>query len=132
MAEAIGTFDQIVALAPRHEALLRALRTLAFDLHPGLVEVSRPGDRAVSWGWGPKKLSEAYACALPYRDHVNLAFYRGADLPDPESLLRGTGKAMRHVPLTAPEQVDAPAIRALLVAAREERRLALRLDAATA
>jgi hypothetical protein len=132
MAEAVGTFDQIVALAPRHEALLRALRALAFALHPDLVEVSRPGDRAVSWGWGPKKLSEAYACALPYRDHVNLAFYRGAELPDPERLLRGTGKTMRHVPLTTPAQVDAPAIRALLVAAREERRHALRLDAPAA
>lgn len=127
MADAVGTFDQIVALAPQHEVLLRALRALAFALHPGLVEVSRPGDRAVSWGWGPKKRSEAYACALPYRDHVNLAFYRGAELPDPEGLFRGTGKAMRHVPLTAPAQVDAPAIRELLVAAREERRLALRL-----
>ncbi|WP_294250527.1 DUF1801 domain-containing protein [uncultured Sphingomonas sp.] len=132
MAEAIGTFDQIVALAPRHDALLRALRALAFDLHPGLFEVSRPGDRAVSWGWGPKKMSDAYACALPYRDHVNLAFYRGADLPDLAGLLRGTGKSMRHVPLTAPEEVDAPAIRALLVAAREERRLALGLDAPAA
>jgi len=80
MAKAVGTFAQIVALAPQHEALLRALRALAFALHPDLVEVSRPGDRAVSWGWGPKKLSEAYACALPYRDHVNLAFYRGAEL----------------------------------------------------
>ncbi len=132
MAEAAGTFAQIVALAPQHEALVLALRALAFALHPDVVEVSRPGDRAVSWGWGPKKMSEAYACALPYRDHVNLAFYRGAELPDPEGLLRGTGKAMRHVPLVGADQLDAPAIRALLVAAREERRLALRLDAPAA
>jgi hypothetical protein len=132
MAEAAGTFAQIVALAPQHEALLDALRALVFDLHPDLVEVSRPGDRAVSWGWGPKKMSEAYACALPYRDHVNLAFYRGAEMPDPEGLLRGTGKAMRHVPLVGTDQLGDPAIRALLVAAREEHRLALRLDAPAA
>ncbi|WP_313538186.1 DUF1801 domain-containing protein [Sphingomonas sp.] len=132
MAEAVGTFAQIVALAPQHEALLHAVRALARALHPSAVEVSRPGDRAVSWGWGPKKTSEAYACALPYRDHVNLAFYRGADLPDPAGLLRGTGKAMRHVPLVAPDQLYDPAIGLLLVAAREERRHALRLAAATA
>lgn len=129
MADAVGTFDEIVALEPQHDALLRALRACAFALHPGLVEVSRPGDRAVSWGWGPKKMSEAYACALPYADHVNLAFYRGVDLPDPTGLLRGTGKAMRHLPLARPEQADDPAIRALLVAAREERRQALRIPA---
>jgi hypothetical protein len=125
MKEAFGTFEQIVALAPRHDALLRALRALSFALHPELVEVCRPGDRAVSWGWGPRKMSEAYACALPYKDHVNLGFYRGADLPDPAGMLRGTGKAMRHVPLTKLDQVDQPVMRELLIAAREERRQAL-------
>jgi hypothetical protein len=127
MKEAVGNFEHIVALEPQHDGLLRALRTLAFRLHPELVEVSRPGDRAVSWGWGPKKMSEAYACALPYRDHVNLAFYRGADLADPAGMLRGTGKAMRHMALTKPDQVNEPAVRELLIAAREERRQALQM-----
>lgn len=126
MGEAIGTFEQIVLLEPQHEALLRTLRALAFELHPDLVEVARPGDRAVSWGWGPKKMSEAYACAIPYKNHVNLAFYRGADLADPAAKLRGTGKAMRHLPLTKPEQLDDPVVRRLLVAARVERQEALR------
>jgi len=41
-------------------------------------------------------------------------------------MLRGTGKAMRHMPLTKLDQVDQPAVRALLIAAREERRQAIR------
>lgn len=123
----IGSFDDIVALAPAQEAVLRALRALAFELHPCLVEVSRPGDRAVSWGWGAKKMSEAYAYALPYRSHVNLGFYRGAALPDPDGLLRGTGKAMRHVQVRDIEDVAVPGLRALMLAAREERRVALGL-----
>lgn len=127
MKEAIGTFEQIVALEPQHDTLLRALRALVFGLHPELVEVSRPGDRAVSWGWGPRKMSEAYACALPYREHVNLAFHRGADLADPAEMLRGTGKAMRHIPLTVADQIDHHAVRDLLIAAREERRQALQI-----
>ncbi|MDF0542951.1 DUF1801 domain-containing protein [Sphingobium sp. H39-3-25] len=126
MADAIDTFEQIVALEPQHDALMRALRALVFELHPDLVEVARPGDRAVSWGWGPKKMSEAYACALPYKDHVNLAFYRGADLDDPADKLRGTGKAMRHISLTQLEQIKEPAVRELLVTARKERQQALR------
>lgn len=126
MGKAIGTFEQIISLEPQHETLLRALRALAFELHPDLVEVARPGDRAVSWGWGPKKMSEAYACALPYKNHVNLAFYRGADLADPTAKLRGTGKAMRHMSLTELEQLNDPAVRELLVAACAERREALR------
>ena len=127
MVEAVATFEDIVALEPQHEALLRALRALATELHPGHVEVSRPGDRAVSWGWGTKKMSEAYACALPYKDHVNLAFYHGSLLPDPTKKLRGTGKAMRHIPIKHLEQIAGPSLRELMAAAREERRQALRL-----
>ena len=114
-------------MAPAHEALLRLLRAMAFELHPGLVEVARPGDKAVSWGWGPKKMSEAYAYALPYAGHVNLGLYRGAFLPDPDRRLKGTGAALRHVSLKTPEEVNDPAIRALMLAAREERRAALNL-----
>lgn len=128
MANVIGTFEDIVALAPAHEALLRALRALALELHPGLVEVARPGDRAVSWGWGPKKMSEAYAYALPYANHVNLGFYKGAALPDPAGRLKGTGAALRHVSLTSADQVLDPSIRALMEAARQERRAALGLQ----
>lgn len=127
MGDTVGTFEQIIALEPQHGALIRAARALAFELHPDLVEVARPGDRAVSWGWGPKKMSEAYACVLPYKDHVNLAFYRGASLPDPTNTLRGTGKAMRHVSITRLDQLADPAIRELLVAARIERKQALGL-----
>jgi hypothetical protein len=50
MSDPIGSFDDIVALVPEHEILLYALRDLIFELHPEAVEVSRPGDRAVSWG----------------------------------------------------------------------------------
>ncbi|WP_366849337.1 hypothetical protein [Methylobacterium sp.] len=74
-------------------------------------------------------MSEAYACALPYKDHVNLAFYQGANLGDLTRLLQGTGKAMRHLPLMQLEQLADPTVRELLVAARIERRRALRLPA---
>ncbi|WP_158032205.1 DUF1801 domain-containing protein [Rhizobium rhizosphaerae] len=127
MTDVIGTFGDIVTLAPEHEAVLRALRKLANELHPGNVEVARPGDRAVSWGWGPKKMSEAYAYALTYKDHVNLGFYRGADLPDPHGRLKGTGKSMRHLSIRHPDEVSDPAVRDLIVAAREERRKTLGL-----
>jgi len=33
--------------------------------------------------------------------HINLGFSRGAELDDPRGVLRGTGKAMRHITLKA-------------------------------
>lgn len=123
--EALPDFEDIVAIVPTQEPILRAVRILVHSLHPSVVEISRPGDRAVSWGWGPKKMSEGYVCALPYKDYVNLAFYRGVMLPDPSLLLKGTGKAMRHISLKLATDIDNPALVALLIAARQERQLAL-------
>jgi hypothetical protein len=34
-----------------------------------------------------------------YSSHVNVGFFHGAALPDPERLLQGDGKFMRHVKL---------------------------------
>ncbi|MFM1895277.1 MAG: hypothetical protein RLZZ385_351 [Pseudomonadota bacterium] len=59
--------------------------------------------------------------ALAYVDvftsHVNLGFFQGAYLPDPESLLTGTGKHMRHVKLRPDTPVDGAALTALIESA---------------
>jgi len=34
-----------------------------------------------------------------FNSHVNVGFFHGASLPDPASLLQGTGRFMRHVKL---------------------------------
>jgi hypothetical protein len=40
---------------------------------------------------------DAICYVAAYARHVNLGFYRGAELPDPHRALRGTGKKMRHI-----------------------------------
>jgi hypothetical protein len=49
-----------------------------------------------------------------FNDHINLGLFYGAGLPDPDGLLRGSGKQMRHVKLTSPQSLPVPAIRQLL------------------
>ena len=65
-----------------------------------------------------EKLGGGFAAVVVYPRHVNLAFNRGVDLPDPEGLLQGTGAAIRHVRVAnpAPRNPGAP-IQALLAAA---------------
>ncbi|MEM7233550.1 MAG: DUF1801 domain-containing protein [Planctomycetota bacterium] len=49
----------------------------------------------------------AFAYVDAFTAHVNVGFYRGAELDDPTGLLEGTGKYMRHVKLRpdhVPEQ----------------------------
>ncbi len=53
----------------------------------------------------------------PRDDHLNLGFIHGAFLPDPDGLLRGKGKAARHVPLRSKRDIRRAAFRALIRAA---------------
>jgi hypothetical protein len=56
----------------------------------------------------------AFAYVNAFRAHVNVGFFRGAEIADPERLLEGTGKFMRHVKLRPGSDVDATALRQLI------------------
>jgi hypothetical protein len=118
----LGTFEAVRDAAPGHAATLDAIRALVMAAHPDVHETASTRERSVWWGWGPRKMADGYAWAMPHRDHVNFGFFRGAVLPDPEGVLEGTGKALRHMKLRGPDDVGSPAVRALLDAAREDRR----------
>jgi hypothetical protein len=49
-----------------------------------------------------------------FTSHMNVGFFHGAALPDPDHLLRGTGKFMRHVKLRAGKVIDGLALRRLI------------------
>ena len=66
------------------------------------------------YGTGPKKQTEHFSWIQPNKAHVNLGFNYGAELPDPDALLEGTGKLFRHVKLRSPEDVAEPSLRRLL------------------
>ena len=56
----------------------------------------------------------AFAYVNAFKAHVNVGFFRGAELGDPNGLLEGTGKLMRHVKLRPERDVDAPALTKLI------------------
>jgi hypothetical protein len=57
-----------------------------------------------------------------FRSHVNVGFFRGAEIADPQGLLEGTGRYMRHVKLRPERQVDEAALAALIAVAYEDMR----------
>ncbi len=59
----------------------------------------------------------AFAYVNAFTAHVNVGFFRGAELADPAQLLEGTGKYMRHVKLRPESDVDATALIKLVDAA---------------
>ncbi len=123
-----GTFDDLMAVKkPAIVEIATALRNLVLEIHPEAVEVVRLGDKAATFGVGPKKMSEAYTYVMPLTNNVNLGFFWGTQLADPQNLLEGTGKNLRHIKVKALEQVSSPAIRDMIIASISERRNALGL-----
>jgi len=59
----------------------------------------------------------AFAYVNAFRAHVNVGFFRGAEIDDPDGLLQGEGKFMRHVKLGPGRDVDAGRLTTLIAAA---------------
>lgn len=56
----------------------------------------------------------AFAYVDAFTAHVNVGFFRGAEIDDPAGLLEGTGKFMRHVKLRPDADVDSTALKKLV------------------
>jgi hypothetical protein len=117
-----GTFEDAVAKAGAHaRELAYLLRKLVAKIMPEVVEVPWPRMRIASYGVGPKKMSEHFCYISAQKNDVNLGFYYGAELPDPEGLLQGTGKLLRHVKIREPKAIRGRALRRLLKVASTHR-----------
>jgi hypothetical protein len=58
-----------------------------------------------------------FAYVNAFKDHVNVGFFRGAELEDPMGLLEGTGKYMRHVKLRPDTDINTIALIRLIQSA---------------
>src|SRR5690242_8894389 len=61
--------------------------------------------------------SDAFVFTTTHANWVNLGFNFGSQLPDPDGLLRGDGKWIRHVRIAQAGDLDAPGVRELVRAA---------------
>ena len=121
-----GTFAELMEItAPEMRLVAERLRQIVYEIDPEAVEVVRLGDRAATYGIGPKKMSEGYVYILPYTNWVNLGFYHGTELPDLDALLEGTGKKLRHIKMHSLTNTERPGVRPLIAAALAERKKAL-------
>lgn len=56
----------------------------------------------------------AFGYVNAFSDHVNVGFFRGAEIADPDHLLEGTGKFMRHVKVRPDDHIKAAALTELI------------------
>lgn len=110
-----GTFEDVISDASAEvRTIAHAIRALLADVMPNITEVPWGHQKTAGYGVGPKKMSEHFCYIAPQKDHVNLGFMYGADLSDPERLLQGSGKNLRHIKVRSLEDLNRPAIRKLL------------------
>ena len=119
----IGTFEDLLEMTEEPlRPVVTALREVVLEVDPDTCEVVRLGDRAATYGVGPRKMLDGYAYILPYKRWVNLGFYQGAELDDPEGLLEGTGAKMRHVKIRSIDEAERAEVRVLVEGALERRK----------
>ena len=103
--------DEYVNKAGELEGVTKAVR--------GLLKKSiKGGEEYVSpWKIPAFDSNGPLCCFIVGKQHVTFAFMRGAALPDPEKLLEGTGKGVRHVKLRSVADVKKPGVKKLLLEA---------------
>ena len=92
-------------------------REVAAALRKLLDEEAPEAACAIKWGM-PVFEQNGRLCYIDGKGkQVKLGFFQGARLPDPDGLIEGTGRAMRHIKVQDLESRREVGIRALLRAA---------------
>ena len=107
--KAYASFDDYLAdQSKANQPIIRSLRAFVKRIAPALTEF-------VKWGngcWVKGKIPVAYVYSAP--DYVQFGFFMGSALKDPNKLLEGSGRYVRHIKVRKSSEIDARAFAALL------------------
>ena len=112
IADAIEEY--IATYPPDLQAIIRALRAVTSAAMPGAQEFVYHA--ALNYGLTASPSERHCYIAPQAKGYVNLGFFIGAQLPDPERLLVGEGARMRHVKVKSADDARNPALLRLIVA----------------
>ena len=84
--------------SPGVRPVLKELRELVQQELPEAKE-------EIKWGRPVYSLNHIVCYLAAAGDHANLGFYRGIELEDPEGLLEGDGKKLRHIKVYNREEI---------------------------
>lgn len=107
----LSTFDLSVG------ELALALREMILEEAPGSIEKLSRGYALVFWYSLTGLMSSAFVLIVIYPKAVNLMFNRGAELSDPDRVLVGEGKIIRHIKVRRPVDLKNPNLRKFIRAA---------------
>jgi hypothetical protein len=91
----------------------RALEAMIRDELPDVVVDFDPGNALLAFGRSMKMRDLLFAL-IPHAAWVNLQLAAGALLPNPDGLIEGTGKRIRHVKVRSAAAVADPKVRSIV------------------
>jgi hypothetical protein len=103
--------EKYVAKAGKQKDVVKGLRALVKKTLAGSEEYVNP------WRISSFDSNGTVCGFMTGKEHVTFIFLRGAALPDPEGLLEGTGKSVRHVKVRTMEDLKRPALKKLILEA---------------
>tara|TARA_R110002073_G_scaffold128999_3_gene275132 strand:+ start:93655 stop:94092 length:438 start_codon:yes stop_codon:yes gene_type:complete len=97
--------------------LYTGLRAYILEVYPESNELLYHTHALTSVFSVSEKMGDGF-CTVPiYTNHLNLAFNKGTLLNDPKKLLQGTGKLMRHIPISSVEDYKSENVKQLILSA---------------
>ena len=102
------------------------IRNVPADLRPTLqaarktIKQIAPKATETAWRTWPIRYrqDDLYVVAVGnYPRWISVFFFRGGELDDPDAVLEGTGKLMRHIKLREPKDASRPALKRMLARA---------------
>lgn len=93
------------------------LREMVLEEAPEAIERLVRVYALVFWYSLSGRMKDAFVQVVVYRNGVNLMFNRGAELNDPEGVLVGEGKIIRHIKVRRPEDLKSRHLRKFIRAA---------------
>jgi hypothetical protein len=103
---------------PHVRELALSLRRMVLEAAPDAIESIYDAYNAVAIGFSfTGRLKDSFCHIAAYARHVNLGFNRGASLADPQRVLEGTGKLIRHIRMVRESDLAAPFLPRYLQAA---------------
>jgi hypothetical protein len=102
--------ENLASHTPAVQAAARALEAVIREELPDVVVQYDPGNGLLAFGRSMKMRDLLFAL-IPHAGWVNLQLATGALLPNPDGLIEGTGKKIRHIKVPSVERATSAPIR---------------------
>jgi len=101
----LGAYDSHIS------GLALALRQIILEEAPDASESIYQVYTVAIWFGFSGKMKDMFCYIATNAGHINLGFPRGATLPDPNHVLEGDGKALRHIKFASQRDIERPFVR---------------------